>query len=71
MCETDILREYIAVYVDDLLTAAKDHEKIIKALQGGHKLQHKELGALAYHTCRANLPWCNSRSYRFLKSEHK
>jgi hypothetical protein len=49
MCETDILREYIAVYVDDLLTAAKDHEKIIKALQGGHKLQHKELGALAYH----------------------
>jgi hypothetical protein len=49
MRETDGLYEYIGVYVDDLLIAAKDPETIIKALREVHKFKLKGVGPLAYH----------------------
>jgi hypothetical protein len=39
MCETDGLYEYIVVYVDDLLIATKDPNKVITALQKDHKFK--------------------------------
>ena len=41
--------EYIAVYVDDLLIAAKDPEEIVTTLQEVHKFKLKGVGPLTYH----------------------
>ena len=49
MRETEGLYEYIRVYVDDLLIAAKDPEQIIKALREVHKFKLKGVGPLVYH----------------------
>jgi hypothetical protein len=49
MRETDGLYEYIEVFADDLLIAAKDPETIIKALREVHKFKLKGVGPLAFH----------------------
>jgi Reverse transcriptase (RNA-dependent DNA polymerase) len=49
MREKDSIYEYIAVYVDDLLIAAKDPEAITKALMEHHKLKLNDVGTLTYH----------------------
>jgi hypothetical protein len=49
MRENDNLYEYIAVYVDDLLIAAKDPEQIVKTLSEKHKFKLKGVGPLTYH----------------------
>jgi hypothetical protein len=41
--------EYVAVYVDDLLIASRDPEKIIKELQEKHGFKLKGVGSLSYH----------------------
>jgi hypothetical protein len=41
--------EYVAVYVDDLLMAAQDWSKIIKALCDQHKFKLKGMVPLQYH----------------------
>jgi hypothetical protein len=41
--------EYIAVYVDDLLIAAKDPLGITKCLEGTHLFKLKGTGPLKYH----------------------
>jgi hypothetical protein len=41
--------EYIAVYVDDLLIAAKEPLSIIKALEEQHQFTFKGTGPLQYH----------------------
>jgi Reverse transcriptase (RNA-dependent DNA polymerase) len=47
--EKDGLYEYIAVYVDDLLIAARDPEEITKTLENSHKFKLKGVGPLTYH----------------------
>jgi Reverse transcriptase (RNA-dependent DNA polymerase) len=49
MRETNGLYEYIGLYVDDLLIAAKDPEEIVKALREVHKFKLKGVGSLTYH----------------------
>ena len=49
MRENKGLYEYIAVYVDDLLIAAKDPEEIVKTLSEKHKFKLKGVGPLTYH----------------------
>jgi hypothetical protein len=49
MRENDGLYEYIAVYVDDLLIAAKDPGSITKVLSEKHKFKLKGVGPLTYH----------------------
>jgi Reverse transcriptase (RNA-dependent DNA polymerase) len=49
MRENDGLYEFIAVYVDDLLIAAKDPALITKTLSEQHKLKLKGVGPLSYH----------------------
>jgi hypothetical protein len=49
MRENNGLYEYIAVYVDDLLIAARDPGEITRALQESHKLKLKGVGPLTYH----------------------
>ncbi|MFA9289401.1 MAG: reverse transcriptase domain-containing protein, partial [Weeksellaceae bacterium] len=49
MRENDGLYEYIAVYVDDLLIAARKPEEIISKLQEEHKFKLKGVGPLTYH----------------------
>ena len=41
--------EYVAVYVDDLLIASKNPERITKALQVDHGFKLKGVGLLTYH----------------------
>ena len=49
MREKDGTYEYIAVYVDDLLIAAKDAESITNELVSKHKFKLKGVGELTYH----------------------
>jgi Reverse transcriptase (RNA-dependent DNA polymerase) len=49
MRESNGLYEYIAVYVDDLLIAARDRNEIIVALSEKHKFKLKGVGPLTYH----------------------
>jgi Reverse transcriptase (RNA-dependent DNA polymerase) len=49
MRENDGLYEYIAVYVDDLLIAARDPNSIVQTLQEKHKFKLKGVGSLTYH----------------------
>jgi hypothetical protein len=49
MRENDGLYEYIAVYVDELLIAARDPGEITQALEESHKLKLKGVGPLTYH----------------------
>jgi hypothetical protein len=49
MRENNDLYEYIAVYVDDLLIAARDPNDIIQTLQEQHKFKLKGVGPLTYH----------------------
>ena len=49
MRERNGVYEYIAVYVDDLLIAAKDPEEIVTTLQEVHKFKLKGVGPLTYH----------------------
>ena len=49
MREKNSVYEYIAVYVDDLLIAAKDPAKITKELVEVHKFKLKGVGTLTYH----------------------
>jgi hypothetical protein len=49
MRENNGLYEYVAVYVDDLLIAAKDPGEIVKALIEDHKFKLKGVGPLTYH----------------------
>jgi hypothetical protein len=49
MREKDGLYEYIAVYVDDLLIAAKYPALITKTLCEQHKFKLKGVGPLSYH----------------------
>jgi hypothetical protein len=49
MRESNGLYEYIAVYVDDLLIAARKPEEIISKLQVDHKFKLKGVGPLTYH----------------------
>jgi hypothetical protein len=52
MRENNRLYEYIAVYVDDLLIAARDPGEITRALQESHKFKLKGVGPLTYHLGR-------------------
>jgi hypothetical protein len=47
--ENNGLYEYIAVYVDDLLIAARRPNEIIKLHQADHKFKLKVVGPLTYH----------------------
>ena len=49
MHESKGLYEYIAVYVDDLLIAAKDPKAIVQTLQDSHGFKFKGIGPLNYH----------------------
>jgi hypothetical protein len=49
MRESDGLYEYIAVYVDNLLIAARKPKEIISKLQEEHKFKLKGVGPLTYH----------------------
>jgi hypothetical protein len=49
MRENNGLYEYIAVYVDDLLIAARNPEEIVNKLQEQHKFKLKGVGSLTYH----------------------
>jgi hypothetical protein len=49
MRENNGLYEYIAVYVDDLLIAARDPEGIIRMLENTHNFKLKSVGPLTYH----------------------
>ena len=49
MRENDGLYEYIAVYVDDLLIAAKNPKEIVQTLQERHGFKLKGVGPLTYH----------------------
>jgi hypothetical protein len=43
------LNEYIAVYVDNFLIAAKDPNSIVQTLQEEHNFKFKGVGSLTYH----------------------
>jgi hypothetical protein len=43
------LYEYIAVYVDDLLIAARYPGEITRTLENAHKIKLKGVGTLTYH----------------------
>jgi Reverse transcriptase (RNA-dependent DNA polymerase) len=47
--ESDIFYQYIAVYVDDLLIAARDPGEITKTLENTHKFKLTGVGPLTYH----------------------
>jgi hypothetical protein len=49
MRESNGLYEYIAVYGNDLLIAARDPNEIIVALSEKQKLKLKSVGPLTYH----------------------
>ena len=49
MRENNGLYEYIAVYVDDLLIAARNPEEIVSKLKEQHKFKLKGVGSLTYH----------------------
>jgi Reverse transcriptase (RNA-dependent DNA polymerase) len=49
MRENNGLYEYIAVYVDNLLIAARDPEGITRMLENTHKFELKGVGPLNYH----------------------
>jgi Reverse transcriptase (RNA-dependent DNA polymerase) len=49
MREGDGVYEYIAVYVDDLLIAARNLEEIVHTLQEIHVFKLKSVGQLTYH----------------------
>jgi Reverse transcriptase (RNA-dependent DNA polymerase) len=49
MRENDRVYEYVAVYVNDLLIAAKDPEGIVKIQREEHKFMLKGVGTLTYH----------------------
>jgi hypothetical protein len=49
MRENDGLYEYIAVYIDDLLIAARDPREIVKTLSEKYKFKLKGVGPLTYH----------------------
>jgi hypothetical protein len=49
MRENNGLYEYIAVYVDDLLIAARNPNEIVKVLKENHKFKLKGVGPLTYH----------------------
>jgi Reverse transcriptase (RNA-dependent DNA polymerase) len=49
MRENDGLYEYIAVYVEDLLIAARDQGEITRVLEVSHKFKLKGFGPLTYH----------------------
>ena len=49
MRENNGLYEYIAVYVDDLLIAARDPKEIVQTLQERHGFKLKGVGPLTYH----------------------
>jgi Reverse transcriptase (RNA-dependent DNA polymerase) len=49
MRKNDGLYEYIAVYVDDLLIAARNPNEIVKILKENHKFKLKGVGPLSYH----------------------
>ena len=49
MRENDGLYEYIAVYVDDLLIAARNPKEIVQTLQERHGFKLKGVGPLTYH----------------------
>jgi hypothetical protein len=58
MREKDGLYEHIAVYVDDLLIAAKDPESITKALSEKNMFKIKGVGPLTYHL--GSIYFCDS-----------
>jgi hypothetical protein len=47
--ENDGLYEYISVYVDDFLIAARDPNSIVQTLQEKYKFKLKGVGSLTYH----------------------
>jgi Reverse transcriptase (RNA-dependent DNA polymerase) len=49
MLENDGLYEYIAVYIDDLLIAARYPREITWTLENTHKFKWKCVGSLTYH----------------------
>jgi hypothetical protein len=49
MRESNSFYEYIAVYVNDLLIAAKNPKEIVQKLEEQHKLKLKGVGPLTYH----------------------
>jgi hypothetical protein len=49
MRQNNDLYEYIAVYVDDLLIAAKDLAEIIKILSEKHKFKLNVVETITYH----------------------
>jgi hypothetical protein len=49
MRENNGLYEYIAVYVDDLLIAARDPGEITRTLENAQKFKLKGVGPLTYH----------------------
>ena len=49
MRENNGLYEYIAVYVDDLLIAARNPSEIIEVLKEKYKFKLKGVGPLTYH----------------------
>jgi hypothetical protein len=49
MRKNDGLYGYIAVYVDDLLSAAQNPNEIVKVLKENYKLKLKGVGPLTYH----------------------
>jgi Reverse transcriptase (RNA-dependent DNA polymerase) len=49
MRENNGLYEYIAVYIDDLLIAARDPGEIARTPEKAHKFKLKGVGPLTYH----------------------
>jgi Reverse transcriptase (RNA-dependent DNA polymerase) len=49
MRESNNLYEYIAVYVDELLIAARNPKAIVRKLEEQHKFKLKGVGPLTYH----------------------
>jgi Reverse transcriptase (RNA-dependent DNA polymerase) len=49
MRKNDGLYEYIAVYIDDLLIAARNPNEIVKVLNKNHRFKLKGVGPLTYH----------------------
>jgi hypothetical protein len=45
----NVIFEYVAVYVNELLIAAQDPSSITKALCNHHQFKLKDTGALQYH----------------------